>query len=193
MLPPRVLAQGVLQCGAARVRVCAAGVGCVRSRRTACRALATVLSDDMLFSNRFCPVWTDFILAVCRPHTVRLGLAAGRDERWGVVKGTRKPHSTMVCLLYHVYANFLNDGRYGAMPYALLCAPPTGARYCSELKRVVVFQFVAVVVSARRTHRSSNQASALQSACRLTSGFSVTLTPPPGAVSVHESSSPLRR
>eukprot|EP00964_Phaeocystis_antarctica_P097272 scaffold63436_cov39-Phaeocystis_antarctica.AAC.2 len=47
--------------------------------------------------------------------------------------------------------------------------------------------------TVRRTHRSSNHASALQSACSLTSGFSATRTPPPGAVSVHEPSSPLRR
>ena len=37
------------------VCVCAAGVGCVGSRRTARRALATVLRDDMLFFLPFLP------------------------------------------------------------------------------------------------------------------------------------------
>ena len=52
VLPPRVLAQGVRRvCSSAvpLVWVCAAGVGSVGSRRTARRALATVLSDGMLF------------------------------------------------------------------------------------------------------------------------------------------------
>ena len=58
-LPPRVLAQGVLQCGATRVGVRRWRGECVEQAHHAPRLRATVLRDDMLFFNRFCPVWTE--------------------------------------------------------------------------------------------------------------------------------------
>ena len=52
-LPPRVLVAGRLQCGVPLVRVCAAGVGSVRSWRTWRRAFTTGFTLDMLKNGRF--------------------------------------------------------------------------------------------------------------------------------------------
>ena len=61
VLPPPGCSRRVCSSAVPLVWVCAAGVGSVGGRRTARRALATVLSDDMLFffSYRFCSVWTE--------------------------------------------------------------------------------------------------------------------------------------
>ena len=75
VLPPRVLdVVRRLQCGATRAGV-RRGRGekdltCAKQLHpTARRAFVTVLSDDMLFFNRFCPVWRELIAgspAMCR-------------------------------------------------------------------------------------------------------------------------------
>ena len=52
-LPPRVLVAGRLQSAVPLVRVCAAGVGSVRSWRTWRRAFTTGFTLDMLKNGRF--------------------------------------------------------------------------------------------------------------------------------------------
>ena len=61
-LPPRVLVAGRLQCGVPLVRVCAAGVGSVRSWRTWRRAFTTGFTLDMLKNGRFfCGGWDEWL------------------------------------------------------------------------------------------------------------------------------------